>query len=331
MTASPPIPTTMQAIVHRRYGGPDVLRLEDVEVPAVDDDTILVRVRAASINAYDWHLMRGDPYLVRTEEGVLKPKRAIAGVDMAGQVEAVGKNVTEFRPGDAVFGERDGAFAEYVAAKATSLALKPGNLTFEKAAAVPMAGFTALQALRDKGRVQPGQRVLVTGAAGGVGSFAIQLAKAFGATVTGVCHTENVEMVRSMGADDVIDYTAEDFTRRRETFDLILDIAASPSLIACRRVLSPGGTLVVVGAPMGRWFAPLRRPIMAVVLSQLGSKRLLPFLARRSKDDLVVLASLIEAGTISPVVDSAFPMKHAADAMRHMENDHIGGKVVITV
>ena len=321
----------MKAIVHRRYGSPEVLRLEDIDRPIVDDDGVLVRVRAASVNAFDWHIMRGLPYLVRTSAGVRKPSRVVAGVDLAGQVEAVGRNVTEFRPGDEVFGERGGAFAEYVVGTGSNFVPKPANLTFEEAAAVPMAGFTALQALRDKGQVQPGQHVLVTGAGGGVGTFAVQLAKAFGAEVTGVCHTTNVEMLRSIGADHVIDYTRDDYTRSAERYDLLLDIGASRSLVASRRILGSRGVLVVVGAPAGQWLAPVLRPAAAVVLSRFGSRTLKPFLAERRMDDLVILRELIEAGKVRPVIDRAYPLSETAAAIRRLEAGHVRGKVVITI
>jgi NADPH:quinone reductase-like Zn-dependent oxidoreductase len=326
----------MKAIVRHRYGSPDVLRLEDVEMPTVGDDQLLIRVRAASVNAYDWHVLRGLPYLVRTEEGLREPKTSTVGVDLAGEIEAVGRDVTEFRPGDDVFGERDGAFAEYVSGRAVNFAPKPSNLTFEQAAAVPMAGYTALQALRDKGRIQAGQKVLINGASGGVGSFAVQIAKALGAEVTGVCSTRNLELVRSIGADDVIDYTREDFTSGDQRYDLIIDVAATRPLRDCRRVLMPNGRLVIVGAAVGhadgRWVGPMIRPAAAVIISRFVRERpLLPFLAHRSKDDLIVLAGMIEAGTVTPLIDRAYPLAETADAIRYVEAGHARGKVVITV
>jgi NADPH:quinone reductase-like Zn-dependent oxidoreductase len=275
--------------------------------------------------------MRGLPYLVRISEGVRKPKRSAAGVDLAGDVEAVGKNVTQFQPGDEVFGERGGAFAEYVCGTENKFVLKPANLTFEQAAAVPMAGFTALQALRDRGHVQPGQRVLINGAAGGVGTFAVQIAKAFGADVTGVCSTRNVDMVRSIGADQVVDYTREDFTRSERRYDLILDVAASRSLTDCRRVLDSNGIFVVIGAPDGRWVAFLARVLGAVLLSRFGSRKMLPFLAEFSNADLIVLKELIEAGKVTPVIDRTYPLSETAEAIRYIEEGHARGKVVITV
>jgi NADPH:quinone reductase-like Zn-dependent oxidoreductase len=321
----------MKAFLRHRYGSPDVIELAEIEQPTVDDDGVLVRVRAASVNAYDWHVLRGMPYLVRTSEGLRRPKQAAVGVDLAGEVVAVGRNVTQFKVGDAVFGERGGAFAEYVCAREASLAMKPANLSFEEAAAVPMAGFTALQGLRDKGAIKAGQHVLITGAAGGVGTFGVQLAKAFGAEVTAVCGTQHVEMVRAIGADHVIDYAREDFTRGGPHYDLILDVAASQSLRACRKALRPDGVLVVVGAPKGNWLAPVLHVVAAVVLSRLGSQRLLPFLAERRQADLIALKDLIEAGAVRPVIDRTYPFGETAAAIRHIETGHPGGKVVISM
>ena len=314
--------TTMKAIVYHEYGSPDVLELKDIDKPMVNDDSVLVRVRAASVNAYDWHMVRGLPYVVRMSEGLRKPKRSVTGVDMAGHVEAVGKNVTQFRPGDEVFGERGGAFAEYVCARENNFVLKPANLTFEQAAAVPMAGYTALQGLRDKGQIQPGHRVLINGAAGGVGTFAVQIAKSFGAEVTGVCSTRNVDMVRSIGADHVVDYTREDFTRSGERYDLILDAVDNRSLSACRRALGPNGILVLVGAPEGRWVAPLARFLIPQLLSRFVSQKLVSLLATRSKEDLVVLKELIEAGKVTPVIDRRYPLSEVPDAIRYLETGH---------
>ena len=322
---------TMQAIVHDRYGSPDVLALADVEHPALGDDGVVVRVRAASVNALDWHLLRGTPYFVRLTDGLRRPRRRIAGVDVAGVVEAVGKDVTAFRPGDEVFGQRGGAFAEFVGGRERNFVRKPANLTFEQAAAIPVAATSALQALRDKGRVQSGQRVLINGAGGGVGTFAVQLAKAFGADVTAVTRGENVDLVRSIGADRVLDATRADFTRDAQRFDLIIDIAANHPLTACRRVLTPDGVLVVVGAPDGRWVAPLARVVEAVVRSRLGGQRLLPFLAAVTKDDLTILADLAEAGKVTPVIDRVYPLRDTAEAIRYVETGHARGKVVITV
>jgi len=325
---------TMKAIVRERYGSPDVLELKDVDRPVVDDDSVLVRVRAASINAYDWHMMRGLPFLVRMSEGLRKPKSSAMGVDVSGEVEAVGKNVTNFRPGDEVFGARTGSLAEYVRGGPTSaLVPKPAGLTFEQAAAVNMAGTTALQGLRDKGQLKPGQRVLINGAAGGVGTFAVQIAKAFGAHVTAVCSTRNVDMVRSIGADEVVDYTREDFTRLGQQYDLIFDVAASRSLRETRRVLAPNGILVMVGVKGGRQMAPIvARLLTAVVWTRLANKKkMLPFLAKNSKEDLMVLKELIEAGKVRPVIDRTYPLSETAGAMRYLEEGHARGKVVITV
>jgi NADPH:quinone reductase-like Zn-dependent oxidoreductase len=321
----------MKAIVRHKYGSPDVLRLEDIEEPVVEDDRVLVRVRAASVNAADWHLLRGLPYLLRMSEGLRKPKQNGMGVDVAGHVEAVGKNVTQLQPGDEVFGARDGAFAEYVAAKETRLVLKPANVTFEQAAAVPVAATTALQGLRDKGQIQPGQRVLINGAGGGVGTFAVQIAKAFGADVTGATTTRNVDMVRSLGADHVIDYAQKDFTKGGQRFDLVLDMDGTRSLLACRRALTRGGTYVMVGGPSGRWIRPMDRVLRAVVLSRFVRQRFLFFLAKITKEDLVVLKELIEARKVTPVIDRTYPLSDAPEAIRYVEEGHARGKVVITV
>ena len=323
----------MKAIVRERYGSPDVLELRDVDKPVLDDDSVLVKVRAASINAYDWHMMRGLPFLARMSEGLRKPKSIAMGVDVAGQVEAVGKNVTHLRPGDEVFGARSGALAEYVRGSAKSfLVPKPAGLTFEQAAAMPMAATTALQGLRDRGQLKAGQTVLINGAAGGVGTFAVQIAKAFGAHVTAVCSTRNVDMVRSIGADEVVDYTREDFTKGGQPYDLILDVAASRPLSECRRVLASNGTLVLVGAPDGRRMGPIVARILAmIVLSRFASQKLLPFLAKNSKEDLMFLKELVEAGRIRPVIDRTYPLSETAAAIRYLEEGHARGKIVITV
>ena len=325
--------TTMKAIVRERYGSPDVLELKDIEKPVVDDDSVLVRVRAASINAYDWHMMRGSPYLVRMVAGLRKPKSSGMGVDVAGQVEAVGKNVTQFRPGDEVFGSRSGSLAEYVRGTSQSfLVPKPSGLTFEQAAAVPMAATTALQGLRDKGHIKPGQSVLINGASGGVGTFAVQIAKALGAHVTAVCSTGNVEQARSLGADEVIDYTKDDFTQSGRRYDLILDVAASGSLSSRRRVLEPNGILVGVGAADGgRMTSILAGLLETAVLSRFGNQKMPFFLAKNSKDDLLVLTELIEAGKVRPVIDRTYPLNKTAEAIRYLETGHARAKVVITV
>ncbi len=323
----------MKVIVRERYGSPEVLELRDVEKPAVEDDSILVRVRAASINAYDLHMMRGSPSLVRLMAGLRKPKSSAMGVDVAGQVEAVGKSVTQFRVGDEVFGSRTGSLGEYVrCTDKSTLAPKPTGISFEEAAAVPMAATTALQGLRDKGRIGPGKRVLINGASGGVGTFAVQIAKALGAHVTAVCSTRNVEQARSLGADDVIDYTKEDFTKRGRRYDVILDVAATGSLASRRRALEPDGTLVGVGSANNDGTASIAAGLLqTAVMSRFGNQKILFFLAKNSKDDLLFLKDLIEAGKVRPVIDRTYPLTEIADAMRYLETGHARAKVVITV
>lgn len=321
----------MKAIVHYKYGSAEVLELKEIEKPVGSDDDILVRVRAASVNPLDWHFMRGVPYVVRMTDGLRKPKGSVRGVDLAGQVEAVGKNVTQFQPGDEVFGSCNGAFAEYVCGGESNFAPKPANLTFEQAAAVPIAAFTALQGMRDKGQIQPGQKILINGAAGGVGTFAVQIAKSIGAQVTGVCSTRNVDLVRSIGADHAIDYTQQDFTRSGQRYNLIFDAVGNRSLSDFRRVLASDGTLVLVGAGNGNWIGPLARPLKALVLSRFANQKLVPLLAKRSQDDLLVLKDLIEAGKVTPVIDRHYPLYEVPEAIRYLEAGHAQGKVVITV
>jgi NADPH:quinone reductase-like Zn-dependent oxidoreductase len=323
----------MKAIVRYAYGSPDVLRLEDVATPAVDDDSVLVRVRAASLNALDWHLMRGAPLLTRMGEGLRAPKTRGLGVDVAGEVEAVGKDVTALRPGDAVFGRAFGALAEYVLGRPRTLVPKPANASFEQAAAIAVAGCTALQGLRDSGQLKPGQRVLINGAGGGVGTFAVQIATALGGHVTAVTSTQNLELVRSIGAERVIDYTHEDFTRSGERFDLIVDVAANRSLAACARVLTPDGRLVVIGAAgSGRSIGPIViRVLGANMRSRLGRRRMSMLSAKVTQADLIVLKELVEAGKVTPVIDRTFPLSETAAGMRHLEARHARGKVVITV
>src|SRR5215831_12785241 len=313
---------TMKAIRYYRYGPPDVLELRDIDRPAVGDDEVLVRVRAASVNPLDWHFMRGTPYLVRAIAGLSRPKASATrlGADMAGSVEAVGKNVTEFRPGDEVFGglEDRGTLAEYISIRQDAVLLKkPANITFEQAASVPVAGCTAVQALRDKGRVR---------------TFTVQLAKAFGAEVTGVCSTKNVEIVASIGADQVIDYTQEDFTRAGRRYDLLVDIAGNRTLAETRRVLVPTGVLVAVGGPnKGRWLEPLGRSVGMVLLSPAVSQRMTFFLAHLNRADLAVLRELLEAGKVRPVIDRTYPLGECAEAIDYLEQGHAVGKVAITV
>ena len=327
----------MKAVRYHRYGGPDVLELQEVAMPAAGDGELLVRVRAASVNPLDWHFMRGAPYLVRMMAGLSRPKPSASrlGADMAGSVEAVGQDVTGFQPGDEVFGglEERGTLAEYISVRADAVVLqKPAGLTFEQAAAVPVAAFTALQALRDKGRVQSGQKVLINGASGGVGTFAVQIAKALGAEVTGVCSTGNVGMVASIGADQVVDYTREDFTRAERRYDLLIDIAGSRSLAETRRVLVPKGVLVVVGGPTkGRWIGPFGRTIRMLLQSPAVSQRMVSFLAHQNRDDLAVLRELLDAGKVTPVIDRAYRLNQVAEAVRYLETGHARGKVVITV
>ena len=322
---------TMKAVVYESYGSPEVLHLRTIEKPEVGDDQVLVRVVAASVNPLDWHRMRGEPYVMRASEGWLKPKNTGLGADLAGVVETVGKNITEFQPGDEVFGMSMKTCAEYVRVSVEAIVPKPANLTFEQAASVPVAAITALQGLRDKGNLRPGQKVLINGAAGGVGTFAVQIAKSLGADVTGVCSTRNVELVRSLGADHVIDYTREDFSRNGQSFDLILDSAGNRSLSDYRRVLSPNGTFVLVGGPPGRWLGPMALAIKVVLASRFVSQRLLTFLSKRNKDDLLFLKELIEAGKVTPVIDRAFPLSEVPEAIRYLEAGHARGKVVITV
>jgi NADPH:quinone reductase-like Zn-dependent oxidoreductase len=325
--------TTMKAIVREKYGSPDVLQLKDVERPVIDDDSILVRVRAASINAYDWHMLRGSPYVVRMMAGLRKPKSSAMGMDVAGQIEAVGKNITAFRPGDEVFGSRHGSLAEYVRGTAQSfLVPKPSGLTFEQAAAVPMAASTALQALR-KGEVEAGQHVLINGASGGVGTFAVQIATALGAHVTAVCSTRNVEQARSLGADEVIDYTKEDFTRSGRRYDVILDIASSGSVQSRRRVLKSDGILVGVGSAnnTGGTASIVAGLLETAVLSRFGKQKMPFFLAKNNKKDFIVLTQMIEAGKVRPVIDRTYPLTQTAEAMRYLETGHARAKVVITV
>lgn len=323
----------MKAIVQDRYGSADVLELRDVESPRPGDDEVLIRVHAAGLDPSVWHLMTGLPYLVRAMGfGFRKPKIRIRGTDAAGTVEALGRSVIQFKQGDQVFGTCDGSFAEYACARAERFAPKPANLSFEQAAAVPISGMTALTGLRDAGEVQPGQKVLVIGAAGGVGSYAVQLAKAFGAEVTGVCSTSKTELVLSIGADEVIDYTREDFTDGTRRFDLILDTAGRRPLSQLRRALTPQGTLVLVGGEGGdRWLGGFQRQIFAPLRSRFSEQKLLGLIAGERQQDLLTLKDLIEAGKITPVIDRTYPLAEVPEAVRYLERGHARGKVVITV
>jgi NADPH:quinone reductase-like Zn-dependent oxidoreductase len=323
----------MKAIVYRCYGPPAVLHLEDIAKPAPVDDRMLIKVHAASVNPLDWHYMRGEPYAARAMIGMGSPNSIHIGVDFAGTVESVGKKVTRFKPGDEVFGGHDGAFAQYVSvAESGSLSMKPGNVTFEQAAAVPIAAVTALQALRDKGRIQAGQNVLINGASGGVGTFAVQLAKAFGANVTAVCSTRNLELVRSIGADHAIDYTREDFTAGAQRYDLVIDTVGTHSLLAYRRVLTPHGALVMVGSTdKGRWIGALSGSIDALLISQFVSQRFIFLLADVRQADLGTLGDLMREGKITPIIDRRYALSEVPEAMRYVELGHARGKVVITV
>ena len=323
----------MKAIVQRDYGPPlEVLRLEDVDEPQPGEREVLVRVRAAGVNALDWHLVTGVPTIMRLAgNGFRRPKRSGVGRDVAGVVEAVGEDVTRFVPGDEVFGWCSGAFAELVCTREDSLVAKPANVSFVQAAAVPVAAITALQGLRDHGELQPGEQVLITGASGGVGTFAVQLAKHLGAEVTAVCSTRNLELVRSIGADQVVDYTREDFTRSGERYDVILDIAGRPSLRGCRRSLEPGGRLVLGSGDGNRWLGPLDRMAGGMILGRVGRWKVRTFLANETHEDTLMLAELLAAGDLSPVIDRTYELTAAPEAVRYLEVGHTQGKVVVTV
>ena len=325
----------MKAVVYCNYGVPN-LKFQEIEKPTPADDQLLIKVRAASVNPLDWHFIEGTPYFMRAMGvGLRKPKDTRLGVDFAGTVEAVGKNVTKFKPGDEVFGGRTGAFAEYVCVReARAVASKPANVTFEQAASVPIAGVTALQGLRDKGKVQPGQKVLINGASGGVGTFAVQIAKSYGAEVTGVCSTRNLDMVRSLGADHVIDYTKEDFTKSDQRYDVILDNVANHSLSECRRVLNPTGKYVLIGGGgvnESRWLGPgLTHAFKAMFLSKFVSQQMGMMLAELNQKDLTFLADLMQSGKVTPVIDKRYKLSELPQAIEYLEQGHARGKVVIT-
>lgn len=322
----------MKAIVYRDYGPPEVLKCEEMERPTAGDNEILIKVRAASVNPLDWHFMRGMPYFLRLMTGLRQPKDKRLGVDVAGRVEAVGKNVTQFKAGDEVFGTCRGALAEYACTSESALVIKPDSVTFEQAASVPIAAFTALQGFRDRGQIQPGQKVLINGAAGGVGTFAVQIAKSFDADVTGVCSTKNVELVRSIGADHVIDYTQEDFTKSGQRYDVFFDCVGNHSLSSCMRVMNPRGIYIMVGGPnTGRWIGPLARSIQALVLSRFVSQSMVMIMARRSKEDLTTLCELMTTGKVTPVIDRRYRLSKVPEAIRYLEEGHARGKVVITL
>jgi NADPH:quinone reductase-like Zn-dependent oxidoreductase len=332
-TFSPEHP--MRAVVYCRYGPPEVLRVDNVEKPAPKDDQLLVRVRAAALNPLDWHVIRGSPYFMRMTAGLRMPKDIQVGVDFSGIVEAVGSKVTRFRPGDEVFGARDGAFAQYVTVgEDGAVVAKPGNITFEQAAGIPIAGITALEAVRDGARIGPGQTLLINGASGGVGTFAVQIAKAYGARVTGVCSTRNLEMVRQLGADDVIDYTQEDFTKGDRKFDVILDNVGNRSVSECRRALAPQGKYILIGGggPKNQGlFGPLWRIAGTEVASKFARQDLRFFMANMNGKDLAVLADLIRSGKVTPVIDRTYPLGEIKDAVAYLEKGHARGKVVLTV
>lgn len=334
--AAQPPPTgapLMKAIVYRCYGSPDVLKLEEIARPLPADNRMLVKVHAASVNPLDWHYMRGEPFVMRPGAGIGTPDNIHMGVDFAGTVVSVGKDVTRFKPGDEVFGGKGGAFGEYVSvAEKGSVAIKPANVTFEQAAAVPIAAVTALQALRDKGKIQAGQTVLINGASGGVGTFAVQIAKSYGARVTGVCSTRNLAMVRSLGADQVIDYTQEDFTKGSQRYDLIIDTVGTHSLSNYRRALNPHGSLVIVGSlDKGHWLGPLTGMIDVWLYSSFVSQKPIFMLAELNPEDLDVLRDMMQAGKITPVIDRRYALNEVPEAIRYLEQGHARGKIVITV
>src|ERR687890_1502295 len=323
----------MKAMVQDEYGSPDVLELRDIDIPEIKDDEVLIRVHAAGVGRDVWHVMAGLPYPIRIAGyGLRAPKNPVIGSDVAGVVETVGNKVSTFQPGDEVFGIGKGSYAEYVCAREDKLAPKPENLTFEQAAVVPIMGSTALQALRDQGKVRPEQELLIIGASGGVGTYAVQIAKAFGAHVTGVCSTAKVEMVRSIGADHVIDYRLEDFADGEQRSDVIVDIGGNSSLARLRRALAPRGTLVIVGGEGGgRWLGGLERQLWATMLSPFVSQKLGTFISSENHEDLLVLKELVESGKVTPVIDRTYPLAEVPEAIRYLEGGHAKGKVLITV
>ena len=322
----------MKAIVQDKYGAPnDVLEFKEIDKPVVKDDEVLIRVQAVALHAGDALMLRGVPYLMRPAIGLLKPKNHVPGTDVAGHVEAVGKNAKQFQPGDEVFGTCNGACAEFACAREDKFVIKPANVTFEQAAAITTSAATALHGLRDAGKIQPGQKVLIIGASGGVGTFAVQIAKSFGAEVTGMCSTRNVDMVRSIGADHVIDYTQEDFTKSGERYDLIIDIAGNRSLSDLRGALEPKGTLVLVGGRGGPWLNGLGRSIRGQVLSPFYSQSTRMFFSFPNNEDLVDLKGLVESGKVTPVIERTYPLSETPEALAYVEEGHTQGKTVITV
>jgi len=332
VSTSPINAETMRAIVYHCYGSPDVLAYEDIEKPMPADNEVLVKVHAASVNPLDWHYMRGSPSLMRLMSGLGKPNSTRLGVDFAGTVEAVGKSVKKFKPGDQVFGGKNGAFADYlVIAEDRALAHIPPNITLEQAATVPIAAISALQALRDKGHLKAGQSVLINGASGGVGTFAVQIARSFGTEVTGVCSARNAEMVRSIGANHVIDYTRENFTESKKRYDLIIDNVGNHSLLKYRDALKPGGTLVMLGGSSDGFITPLVNPLKALFLSPFVSQNFAMFMAQMNAEDLATLAELMQSGDITPVIDRRYPLQEVADAIRYSEEGHARGKILVTM
>jgi len=319
----------MKAIVYTKYGTPDVLKLQDVEKPVPKDDEALVKVHASSVNIAEWYGMTG-LFLARIGNGLARPKDTRLGADFAGVVEAVGRNISDFKPGDEVFGGRGGSYAEYVTVR-KAIVPKPANVTFEEAASVPTAGITALQGLRDYGKIQPRQKVLINGASGGVGTFAVQIAKAFGAEVTAVCSTKNVECARSLGADQVVDYTKEDFTRSGGQYDLLLDIVGSRSWFSYKRVLMPNATVVIVGGPRTPLIGPLSHVIKMRLASLGASQKVVFFVAQFTREDMIVLKNLLESGKVKPFVERTYPLNETAEAMRHLGTGHAQGKLVLTM
>ena len=324
----------MKAAIYTQYGPADVIQIREVEPPIPRNNEVLIKVRAASVNPYDWHFLRGRPYFLRLMAGLRKPKDLRLGVDVAGEVQTTGSGVSKFNPGEHIFGTCRGAFAEYVCTPESSVVKKPESMTFEQAASIPIAGLTALQSLRDKGRLQPGQKVLVNGAAGGVGTFAVQIAKSFGAEVTGVCSTRNVGLVRSLGADRVVDYTRENFTRSPQRFDVVLDLVANHSFRAFTRVITPKGIYIGAGGggPEIRWgISILARMIAGLVMAPFVSQKLVTIFANLKAEDLEAIGQLIEAGKVTPVIDRCYPLSEVPNAIRHLEQGHARGKVIITI
>ena len=319
----------MKAIVYEKYGSPDVIQLKDIEKPTPKDDEILIKIHAASVNAYDWHFLTADIFLIRLMGGgLLKPKNTRLGADMAGRIETVGKNIKQFQPGDDVFGMVKGSFAEYACAPENALALKPVHTSFNEAAAIPMAAITALQGLRDEGQIRVGQKVLINGASGGVGTFAVQIAKSFGAEVTALCSTRNLEQARSIGADHVIDYTKEDFTKSGQQYDLILAANGYHPLSAYKRALTPKGIYIMAGGSMAQIFQSM---LIGSMMSETGGRKMAGVSAKRNQNDLVFIKELFEAGKVKSIIDRQYPLSEAAEALRYLGTAHARGKVVISV